>query len=328
MANGVQVTEVGFGAAQFGNLFRVTTGDEAAGAFDAAWAGGIRYYDTAPHYGVGLSERRLGRMLQAKPRGSFTLSTKVGRLLVDDPSGEGRLDDQGFIVPATTRRQWDFSADGVRRSIDESLGRLGLDRIDIVYLHDPDEHFEQALTEAIPALVDLREQGMIGAIGAGMNQSHLLTEFVRRADIDVVMCAGRYTLLEQGALGDLLPLATERGVAVVAAGVYNSGLLAADRPRPGAMYNYEPAPPELLARANAIADICESHGVSMPVAAMAFPLLHPAVVSVVMGLRTARQADETLARFETPVPDALWSDLVAAGLLVPEAAPRASGTAA
>jgi D-threo-aldose 1-dehydrogenase len=207
MANGVQVTEVGFGAAQFGNLFRMTTDDEAEGAFDAGWAGGIRYYDTAPHYGVGLSERRLGRMLQARPRDSFTLSTKVGRLLVDDPSGEGRLDDEGFVVPATTRRQWDFSADGVRRSLDESLGRLGLDRIDIVYLHDPDEHFEQALTEAIPALIDLREQGMIGAIGAGMNQSHLLTEFVRRTDIDVVMCAGRYTLLEQGALGDLLPLA-------------------------------------------------------------------------------------------------------------------------
>ncbi|MEA9984265.1 aldo/keto reductase [Subtercola sp. RTI3] len=324
LRTGVTVTELGFGAAQFGNLYRETTRADADGAFAEAWAGGIRYFDTAPHYGLGLSERRLGALLQTVPHDEFTLSTKVGRLIVDNPGGEG-LDDEGFVVPATLRRQWDFSADGVRRSLDESLERLGLDRIDIVYLHDPDDFFDQALTEAIPALIALREQGVIGAVGAGMNQSHLLTEFVRRADIDVVMLAGRYTLLEQGAQADLLPLALERGVSVVAAGVYNSGLLSSPRPAADAMYNYEPAPPELLARTNAIADVCERHGVSLPVAAIAFALGHPAVVSAVLGVRTVSQVDDTLARFETPVPDALWSDLEQAGLVaaLPAATPGA-----
>ncbi|RFA10810.1 aldo/keto reductase [Subtercola boreus] len=319
VSNATSVTEVGFGAAQFGNLFRETTEAEAEGAFEAAWAGGIRYFDTAPHYGLGLSERRLGRLLQGRSRDDFALSTKVGRLIVDNPAGAGQQDDEGFAVPATSRREWDFSADGVRRSLDASLERLGLDRIDIVYLHDPDDFGEQALAEAIPALIELRDQGMIGAVGAGMNQSQLLARFVQESDIDVVMLAGRYTLLEQPALADLLPLALERGVSVVAAGVYNSGLLAGARPRNGAMYNYEPAPPELLARTNAIADVCERHGVTLPEAAIAFPLLHPAVVSVVMGLRTEAQAQETLARFEALVPDALWSDLVGEGLLAAEA---------
>lgn len=313
---GLRLTEIGLGVAQFGNLYRATSDAEASGAFEAAWAGGVRYVDTVPHYGLGLSERRIGALLAGRPREEFVLSTKVGRLLVPDAAGADRLDDEGFHVPASTRRVWDFSADGVRRSLEESLARLGTDRIDLVYLHDPDDHWEQASREAVPALVALREQGVIGAIGAGMNQAGMLAEFVRRCDIDVVMCAGRYTLLDRTAAATLLPLATERGVAVVAAGVYNSGLLARPRPDAGAHFDYGPASPELLARVHAIADLCERHGVTLPQAAVQFPLRHPAVASVVLGCRTAAHVDAGLAAHATPIPDALWDELDASGLVI------------
>jgi D-threo-aldose 1-dehydrogenase len=286
---------------------------EAEATFTAAWDGGIRYVDTAPHYGLGLSERRLGALLRAHPRDSYVLSTKVGRLLVANPGGEARIDDEGFVVPATTRRTWDFSRDGVRRSIDASLERLGLDRIDIAYLHDPETHWEQATREGLPALLELREEGVVRAVGAGMNFAEPLTELVEQHDVDLVMCAGRYTLLEQA--HGLLGAATRRGVGVVVAGVYNSGLLARPRPVPGARYNYERAPAELLERVGAIADICESHGVSLPEAALAFPLRHPAVVSVVVGAASAAQVEAALRAVERPVPEALWSDLVSVGLL-------------
>ena len=312
---GIELTELGLGAAQFGNLYRETTDAQVAGAVEAAWDGGIRYFDTAPHYGLGLSERRLGAALRERPRDEFVLSTKVGRLLVPSPETADRLDDEGFAVPADTRRQWDFSRDGILRSVEASLERLGLDRIDVLYMHDPDDHFEAASTTGVQALIELREQGIVGAVGAGMNQSALLAELIRRADVDHVMLAGRYTLLEQGALDDLLPLALERGVGVVIAGVYNSGLLGRNRPPAGAMYNYEPAPAELIDRANRIADVCESHGVSLPQAALAYPLRHPAVVSVVVGARDGDQVRDTLDRYATAVPEDLWGDLRSAGLL-------------
>ncbi len=312
---GVDLTELGFGAAQFGNLYREVSDEDVRGAFDAAWEAGVRYFDTAPHYGLGLSERRLGALLREKPRDEFTISTKVGKLLVDNPGGETSQDDEGFAVPATLRRQWDFSADGVKRSLESSLDRLGLDRVDVVYVHDPDDFGEQVIREALPALVDLREQGVVGAIGAGMNQSALPTEFVRRADVDLIMLAGRYSLLEQGALDDLVPAALENGVGIVAAGAYNSGLLATARPPRDAMYNYDRVPPALLERAWAIADVCEEHGVTLPEAALAFPRRHPAVVSVVLGMRDRRQAEENVRRFSVDVPDDLWPDLVARGLL-------------
>lgn len=314
---GTRVTELGLGTAQFGNLYRQTTDDEAAGALEAAWQAGIRYFDTAPHYGLGLSERRLGALLRQKPRDEFVLSTKVGRLIVPNPGGENRRDDEGFDVPATVRRELDYSADGVRRSIDESLERLGLDRIDVVYVHDPDDFGEQVIREALPALIDLRDQGVIGAVGTGMNQSALPAEFIRHTDIDVVMLAGRFTLLEQGAMDDLLPLAEERGVSIVIAGVYNSGLLAAPRPAADAKYNYDQAPRELVERANAIADVCERHGVDLPTAALAFVLRHPAVASVVVGCRTAAQVHGSVERYNTPVRAALWHDLEDEGLLRP-----------
>ncbi|MBM7085139.1 aldo/keto reductase [Micromonospora humidisoli] len=316
----VRLTGLGFGAAQAGNLYRATTDEEFAAAVDTAWAGGLRYFDTAPHYGLGLSERRIGAALRTRPRDEYVVSTKVGRLLVPSPQDAHRRDPEGFDVPADHRRVWDFSRDGVLRSLESSLARTGLDRVDIVYLHDPDDHWEQAAAEAVPALVELRDQGVVGAIGAGMNQSHLLTRFVEETDVDVVMCAGRYTLLEQGALADLLPAAQRRGVGVVVAGVYNSGLLSRDRPPADATYNYQQAPPELIDRAHRIADVCQAYGVTLPQAALAFVRSHPAVVSTVVGLRNRAQVTQTLTRADADVPAALWPALRDVGLLTPAAA--------
>ncbi|SDZ44653.1 D-threo-aldose 1-dehydrogenase [Micromonospora pattaloongensis] len=311
----VRLSELGFGAAQGGNLYRATTEEEFATAVDTAWEAGIRYYDTAPHYGLGLSERRLGAALRHRPRDEYVVSTKVGRLLVPTPGNAHLRDPDGFDVPASHRRVWDFSRDGVRRSLEASLRRTGLDRFDVVYLHDPDGHWEQAVSEALPALVELREQGVVGAVGAGMNQSPMLARFVRDTDVDVVMCAGRYTLLEQGAAGDLLPAAQRRGVGVVIAGVYNSGLLSRDRPAADAPYNYQPAPTEMVERARRIGVVCQTYGVTLPQAALAFVRRHPAVVSTVVGVRDGSQVTETVCRWQAPVPDDLWDALASAGLL-------------
>ena len=314
LRTGTDLTELGFGAAQLGNLFRETTDEEAQRAVNAAWEEGLRYFDTAPHYGLGLSERRLGRALGETPRDRFALSSKVGRLLVDSPESADRLDDDGFVVPASTRRVWDFSRDGILRSVEQSLARLGTDRLDIAYLHDPDDHWEAASTTGVDALVELREQGVVGAIGAGMNQSAMLAEFVRRTDVDVVMVAGRFTLLDPSALGDLLPVAAERGVGVVAAAVYNSGLLSSETIDPAAHFDYGSAPAEVIERAQRIAEICRDHGVSLPAAAIQYPLRHPAVVSVVTGMRTEDHVRSTVDRYRADIPEALWEELDAAGL--------------
>lgn len=312
------MSALGFGAAQGGNLSRVTSDEEFTAAVNTAWEAGIRYFDTAPHYGLGLSEQRLGAALQGRKRSEFSVSTKVGRLLVPSPerAHESDLPVGGFDVPAKHRRVWDFSREGVLRSLENSLERTGLDRFDIVYLHDPDDFTHEALVEALPTLTDLRDQGVVGAIGAGMNQSAMLTRFVKEADIDVVMCAGRYTLLEQGALDDLLPAAQEHDVGVVIAGVYNSGLLAHDRPPARATYDYAAAPDEILERANAIADICEAHGVRLPEAALAFVRGHPSVISTVVGVRNPRQVDDAIRRANVKIPSKLWCDLKEAGLLI------------
>ncbi len=311
---GIGLTELGLGGSQLGNLYQEVTDDDARQLVDAAWDAGIRHFDTAPHYGLGLSERRMGTLLSERPRDEYILSSKVGRRLVPDPNATGRSDDQGFVVPATMRRQWDFSRDGIRRSIHESLDRLGLDRMDIAYLHDPENHWDQALTEAIPALIELREEGVLRAIGAGMNFAGHLVELIRNDHgIDLVMCAGRYTLLEQA--DDLVDLALERSIAVIAAGVYNSGLLSRPRPGPAPTYDYHTAPTELVARVHGIADVCESHGVTLPDAALAFPLRHPAVVSVVVGAANFGHLADATDRYHRRIPDALWSDLAAAGLI-------------
>jgi D-threo-aldose 1-dehydrogenase len=307
------VGELGFGAAAIGNLFSPVSEETAAATVDAAWEAGIRYYDTAPHYGLGLSERRIGAALATRPRATFTVSTKVGRLL--EPISPVRGDDlsNGFAVPAAFRRVWDFSADGVRRSIEESLLRLSMDRIDIVYLHDPDDYAVPALEEAYPALERLRAEGIVAAIGVGMNRTGLLARFVRDTDVDVVLLAGRYTLLDQSALGDLLPAAQERGVSVVIGGVFNSGLLA--DPRPDATYEYAPVSEETLARALRIRDICAGHGVPLRAAALRFPFGHPAVASVLIGARSAAEVRDAAALLCRPIPGSLWSDLRAAGSL-------------
>ncbi len=281
---------------------------------DAAWELGVRYFDTAPHYGLGLSERRLGRALAARPRSELVVSTKVGRLLEPVEAVEG-LDDDGFLVPATHRRRWDFSRDGIRRSLSESLERLGLDRVDVLYLHDPDDHWNDVLETGYPALAELRAEGTVARIGAGMNQSTMLANLVRHTDVDLLMLAGRYTLLEQDSLDDLLPLCEERNVGVVAAGVFNSGLLARSQPTPNSRYDYGDAPPDLLARASAIAAVCDRHGTTLPAAAIAFPLAHPAVESVCAGARSPLQMDRNAALLREPIPSALWSELKAEGLL-------------
>ncbi|ROP49171.1 MULTISPECIES: aldo/keto reductase [unclassified Rathayibacter] len=322
LQRGPALTSLGFGASQFGNLFQETTDEASNEAVSRAWDAGVRYFDTAPSYGLGLSERRLGRALSAYPRNEVVISTKVGRLLVDDPSGAGRQDEEGFLVPATTRRVWDFSRDGIRRSLDASLERLGVDRIDIAYLHDPDDHREAALREGMPALIELREEGVLGAVGAGMNQTRMLTEFIRELDIDVVMVAGRFTLLDHSAAEELLPLALERGVGVVAAGVYNSGLLSRSVVPDDARFNYEAAPADLVDRARRIAAVCAEHGVELPAAAVQFPLEHPAVVSVVLGMRTAAQVTSNVERLNAPLDSGLWPDLVEAGLLPASLAPQ------
>ncbi|MFF1724083.1 aldo/keto reductase [Streptomyces sviceus] len=314
-SSGVRVSGLAFGAAVIGNLFSEVTDEQAHEAVTAAWQSGIRYFDTAPHYGLGLSERRLGEALRDRPRTEYTLSTKVGRRL--EPSTDGGDDlANGFAVPATRRRVWDFSADGVRRTLEASLERLGLDRVDVVYLHDPDDHAEEAFREGYPALEKLRSEGVVGAIGAGMNQAGMLTRFVRETDVDVVLCAGRYTLLDQSALTELLPAAVERGVSVVVGGAFNSGLLA--DPRPGATYNYAQAPGDLLDRALRMREVAERHGISLRAAALAFCAAHPAVASVLVGARSAAEVRDAAEQFATPVPPAFWQELRDTGLLTTE----------
>lgn len=312
VGRGVGLDRVGFGAASLGNLFTPVTDEQAAATLSAAWDAGIRTYDTAPHYGLGLSERRLGAALRARPREEFVLSTKVGRVLEPVPATEVVGDDlaTGFAVPAAFRRVWDFTADGVRRSIEDSLGRLGLDRVDTAYLHDPDGHEEQALTEAYPALARLRDEGVLGAIGIGMNQTRIPLRFMRETDIDVVLLAGRYTLLDRS--GDELMFEAEaRGVAVVIGGVYNSGLLV--DPKPTATFDYTTVRPELLEQALEIKEICENHGVPLRAAALAFPRRRAAVASVLLGARSAEEVWDSVAMAAVEIPAALWDALAEAG---------------
>ncbi|EGX57230.1 oxidoreductase [Streptomyces zinciresistens K42] len=314
--SGVPVSALAFGAAGIGNLYTEVGERQARDAVDAAWQSGIRYFDTAPHYGLGLSERRLGAALRERPRAQYTLSTKVGRRL--EPSDAGGDDlANGFAVPADHRRVWDFGADGVRRTLEAALERLGLDHVDVVYLHDPDDHAEWALREGYPALERLRSEGVVRAIGAGMNQTPLLTRLVRDTDVDVVLCAGRYTLLDQGALSDLLPAAEARGTSVVIGGAFNSGLLA--DPRAGATYNYTAAPPGPLERARHLRSVAHRHGTTLRAAALAFCAAHPAVASVLVGARSAAEVTDCARQFTAPVPAAFWQELRADGLLAPDA---------
>ena len=327
--SGVAVTGLGFGGASIGNLYKEVSDAQAAETVRAAWDVGVRYFDTAPHYGLGLAERRMGAVLRRYPRDDYVVSTKVGRLIVPNPEGAGRRDlDNGFDVPATLRRQWDFSADGVRRSLEDSLERLGgLDRIDVALIHDPEESDdpESALNMAAPALARLRAEGVIGAYGVGSKQWQILHRFVTETEVDAIMLAGRYTLLEQPALDELLPACEKHGVSVLNVGIFNSGLLARDWPEDGGKYEYGDAPADLVEKARKIAAVCREYGTTLPHAALVFGGAHPTVASVVVGAGRAahfeRNADLAAA---APPPPGLWHELVAQGLLRPDAPVPAS----
>jgi D-threo-aldose 1-dehydrogenase len=329
----VEVTHLGLGSAEIGGLYTALSDEQAMGVVERAWEEGVRYFDTAPLYGYGTAERRVGMALRGRPRDEFTVSTKVGRLIVPadqvppgadiDRQTRDGIDDGNYGDVADRRMIFDYSRDGVLRSVEDSLARLGLDRIDILFIHDPDDHWEAAIGEAYPALHDLRSQGVVGAIGAGMNQAEMLARFARDGDFDVFMIAGRYTLLDQPALRELLPLCEEKGIAAIAVGVMNSGILA--NPRPGAYFDYRTAPDQLVTRAQRLAEVCSRHDVPLKTAAIRFPLGHPAVVAVAAGVRTIEHFDDYPRAFDTAIPAALWEELRAEGLIDPAAPVPAEG---
>ncbi|TDD22305.1 aldo/keto reductase [Kribbella turkmenica] len=300
----------GLGCAPLGNLSRPSADEEASAVLEAAWDAGVRHFDTAPHYGLGLSEERLGRFLATKPRDEYIVSTKVGRLLRENPEWDGvALDDQGFAVPARLRRRLDYTAAGVRQSAEESLIRLGLDRADILYVHDPELSGDPGATEkALTGLASLRDQRMVTAIGTGSLGVDALLTTARSGLADVLMVANRYTLLDQTVAPDVLEACDQYGVRIVAAAVFNSGLLATT-PSRAARYDYGEVPDDVLARALAIDAICARHDVELPAAAIQYPLLDPRVASVVVGATTPDQVLQNLTRLEAHIPSALWQDL-------------------
>ncbi len=298
----LQVTCLGLGGVF---LARDAPRSEAEALIDRAAELGVRYFDTAPMYGIGESERRYRNPLARLDRSRFVLSTKVGRLLQEDVGGSELW-------------HFDFTRDGVLRSFETSLKRLGLDRVDILLVHDPDDHADQALREAFPALIELREQGLVGAVGAGMNQWELELRFARELPLDCFLLAGRYTLLEQGALAEFLPYCEANGISVIAGGPYNSGILASDLDD-SANYNYRAAPPQMLARARAIKAVCDRYGVPLKAAALQFILAHPAVAAVIPGAASVAEVEENARMIEAPIPAALWPELKEGGLLDPAA---------
>jgi len=301
----LEVTLLGLGTAPLGDLYEAVGDDVAEATVTTAVELGLGLVDTAPLYGSGSAERRVGRALASVDSSSVTVATKVGRLL--------RHVDGVGMSPV-----FDFSYDGVMRSVEESLERLGLDRVDILHIHDPDDHHDEALAGAYAALDQLRSEGSIGAVGAGMNQAEMLARFAREENFDCFLLAGRYTLLDQGGLAELLPVCVERNIAIIAGGVYNSGLLA--DPRPGARFDYEPASAALVARAVQLREVCDRHDVPLKAAAIQFPLGHPAVATVVIGARSPAELIENVAMFRHPIPAQLWDELRAERLL-PEEVP-------
>lgn len=321
---GLDFTELGLGTAPLGNLYRAISDAEADAVMDRAWTAGLRYFDTAPLYGFGLSETRLNRFLRDKPRDHYVLSTKVGRLL--EPCPPGLRDGVGkwFDVPAR-HEVYDYSYDGVMRSIEASFARLGVDRIDVLLVHDldvanqgsranVDAKLAQLMAGGYHALERLRREGAIKAFGAGVNEWQVCQQMAEQGDFDLFLLAGRYTLLEQAALDSFLPLCQSRGIGIIIGGPYNSGILATGA-RPGAFYNYEPAPQPILDRVERIEAVCTAHGVRMVDAAFRFPLLHPSVVSVIPGGQGVDEMESNIAAHAAAIPPALWDDLKDQGLL-------------
>lgn len=311
---------IGFGGASIGNLRREISDAEALAAVDRAWERGIRYFDTAPHYGLGLSERRLGAALAGRRRQEFVVSTKVGRLL--EPRAHPLdQDDDGFAVPGDLRRVWDFSLVGVRRSLEESLSRMGLERIDVLYAHDPDQAAPQAAREGLAALGELKREGLVTSIGVGTNSVAGLEGLIADGLIDVLMLANRWTLLDHTDALPVMGAAERAGTAVVTAGVFNTGLLATPRPRHDAHFDYGQASASLISRTHRLADVCEEHGVELPTVAIAFGLIRPCATNVVLGMRSAADVDTNMDRFAQRVPADLWRALIAAELIDERAVP-------
>lgn len=304
LKSGVSLSRLGLGTAPIGGLYSAVSDADAADAISTALDCGITYIDTAPHYGKGVSEQRLGRFLEGVPRGSYVLSTKVGRLLVPSVNDH---DEYFANADPSVERVFDFSAGGIERSLEESLKRLKQDYVEIVFIHDPDDYAEQAIQEAYPALEKMRDKGLIKSIGVGMNQSAIPTRFVNETDIDVVLIAGRYTLLDQSAELDLLPAAGKNNVAVIAAGVFNSGILA--NPMPSSTYDYAPAGEVILGKAQAIRAVLREFDISIAQAAMQFPLQNPTVKGVLVGCRSGKEVRENVRNFNNPVPKEAWEAL-------------------
>lgn len=317
-------TELGFGSAPLGNLYRPHTEKAAQDTFEAAWKAGIRYYDTAPLYGLGLAETRLNHFLRGKKRKDYVISTKVGRLLEVCPP-ELRTGIGKFFGTPSRREIYDYSYDGVMRSLEASLERLGIDSVDIVFVHDidvfthgsaeaRDVHVKTLMEHGYKALVRLRDEKVIKAFGAGINEWQVAETLTQQGDFDLFLLAGRYTLLEQEALNSFLPLAQQRGIGIVLGGPYNSGILASGA-KPGAMYNYEPAPKAILDRVKRIEAVCLRHKVKLPQAALRFPLTHPCVVSVIPGAVSPKEVALNVKTMTAKIPKALWKDLKAEGLM-------------
>lgn len=321
---GIHFTELGFGAAPIGNLYRAISEAEAQGVLAAAWDTGVRYFDTAPLYGLGLSEHRVGSFLSEKRRDDFVISTKVGRILKACPPEERTGIGKFFDTP-TRREIYDYSYDGVMRSFEASLERTGLDRFDILYVHDLDvfthgtreacnHYVDQFMQGGYRAMMSMRDQGVIKAIGGGINEWDMCEHLAERGDFDLFLLAGRYTLLEQEALSSFLPMCLKRGIGMVLGGPYNSGILAGG-PVKGAQYNYSDAPEEIIECVRQIEAVCNRHGVRLIDAALNFPLAHPAIVSVIPGGQSVAQVLANKAILETDIPPVLWADLKASGLM-------------
>jgi D-threo-aldose 1-dehydrogenase len=321
---GITFTELGFGTAPLGNLYRAVPDEDANATLEAAWATGSRYYDTAPLYGLGLAETRLNAFLRGRKRDDYVLSSKVGRLMRVAPP-EQRTGIGKFFDTPSRREVYDYSYDGVMRSFEASLERLGVDRIDILFVHDvdifthgskeaSDRRIEEFMSSGYYGLLSLRDQGVIKAFGGGINEWQVAQTLAERGDFDLFLLAGRYTLLEQDALATFLPLCQKRGIGIVLGGPYNSGVLATG-PKPGAYYNYSEAPKEILDRVARIEAVCQRHGVRLIEAALQFPLQHPSVVSVIPGGQRPAEVESNRALLDVKIPAALWADLKQEGLL-------------
>jgi D-threo-aldose 1-dehydrogenase len=328
--NGLEVTLMGLGGAAFGNIYAAIEDHSAVDAMASAYRLGVRYFDTAPLYGFSLSETRLGAALPEFPRDEIVISTKVGWTLVDRQPDDPPV--ESFVDTPPLKAVMDFSYDGVMRSIEASLNRLHCDRIDIVYIHDPDEsisiqpdfdpygvsHFAQVMDEVYPALDKLRTDGAIKAIGVGMNQWQMLRDFVNEGEFDCFLLAGRYTLLEQEPLDELLPLCQEKSIRIVIGGPYNSGILATGAVE-NTHYNYAPATKEILDRTRSIEEVCGEHGVSLQAAALQFPFGHPSVATVIPGARSASEVEANVEFFQEAIPADFWNALKDRRLIRPDA---------